>query len=144
MNYWEFSQFIVMLATSRLHQFEELVETECSSSESVMANTYTRTLNQFIKTHSQHKLSFFNDGIFPANLSSQPVPDDLTSSLDAQSCFEKLLCMLPIELRQVVEGVRCKGQQKHSVFVFRAFEVYMLSSVAEEVTRALHYLDSKQ
>lgn len=134
MNYWELAQFIVMVGQPRLHHFKELVRADCSSKSVIMADTCTAVLEYFIEAvmTDQSKLSFFK-----GDLMYQQVPDELKKCLHPDRSFEKLLLTLPVELTQVVEDARCKGQHEHSMVAFRAFEVYMLSHVAEQVGTVL-------
>lgn len=137
MNYSEFAQFIVMVGCPRLQHFRELVRSNCSSKCIVMADTWTAMLGHFMEAimTDVSKLSFFKDGTSP--MKCQQVPDELRKCLHPQKSFDELLHTLPLELGQVVEDVRCKGQHTHSMLAFRAFEVYMLSCVAEKVSSVL-------
>ncbi len=167
MDYWEFAQFLVMLAIPRLRQFLHLAH-PCSAD---MASTYTASLERFIQRVSANSnlLTFFNSGALPVGLNSsklpsepppdapsklppdapsklppdapsKPPPDALDKCLHPEKAFVELISLLPWELRQVVEDGRCESQLGNNVLVFRSFEVYTLSRVAKEVGDLLQTL----
>ena len=129
MDYWEFAQFIVVLALPRLKEFESLVSTQCVSLTPIV------TLKQFIQQVSTHSntLTFF--GALPPTCPSPP--DDLGKCLHPEKPFTDLLLLLPHQLRQVVETRECKGLVETSLLSFRSLELHMLSSVAEELKELL-------
>ena len=130
MDYWEFAQLLMTIAKPRVQHLKELVRRDCSSQCVVMTDTFTASLEHFITAvmSDQSKLSFFK-----GDFTSELVPDELSKCLQPNQTFHQLVQALPGELRQVVDSVKCKGQHKHSVVVFRAFEVYILSAVAQQV-----------
>lgn len=138
MDYWEFAQFIAMLALPRLHQFESLASLQCPVA--TMADSHViDTLKEFIQQlrgSRSSALTFFRAGALPVDYG--PPPDDLEKSLHPEEPFVRLLVLLPHQLREMVEMGRCKGQLKNNVLAFRSFELYVLSCVAEEVSKLLH------
>lgn len=134
MDYWEFAQFIVMLALPRLQEFESLLQ--CLDTP-ISPPAPIAVLQLFIQQVSVHsnKLTFFRAGALPA--ACRPTADDLEKCLHPERPFVELLSLLPHQLREVVEMAGYKGQVMTSILAFRSVELYTLSSVAEEVSKLL-------
>ena len=135
MDYWEFAQFLICIAAPRLHCFEGLLKDW--PSVALEAKKYTTGLKSFIQEVSDcpHPLTFFKSRVFPADLCTRPLMDNVHQNLSIQESF-KLQHELPSNLKQTlgsdVQDNACKGE-----LIFRAFEVYTLHSVAEQVRRSI-------
>lgn len=131
LDYWEFAQFIAVLAMPRLKEFKRLVPTQCIILPPII------TLQQFIQQLNAHTNTptFFSSATFPTEC--PPPPDHLEKCLHPHVTFKDLLSLLPHQLRQVVEARKCKGHIETNVLAFRSLELYMLSSVAEELQKLL-------
>ncbi len=135
MDYWEFAQFIVTLALPRLHCLEKMGALPEGD------NAWT-TLKQFIhrvsSKDSQRAVTFFKSGSFPCNLNCRPLSDaSVMSSLDLQTNLKEFKAVFSPEVNQLVEQV---SRDSSSSVVYRVFEVYMLSSAAKELNKALDML----
>lgn len=135
MDYWEFAQFIVILASPRLHELEAIVKQVCSSAAAtaILSNSHFTSLKHFIHEVSDRASTFFKDNVIPVDFGSRAPSDDLETCIHPHTSFKDLLCELPQEVRQVVE----KTQHKGSILTYRSFELYMLSRVAKEVNQVL-------
>ncbi len=121
MDYWEFAQFLIAIATPRVRCFELLCqEYSCPS------HPHLHQLKHFIQKvkEMKYRKTFFQSGCFPPDLASRSIPDCLGLCLDKSDPLDVLLSELPPEFKQLV------SYTQNSHLVFRAFEVYTLDTVA--------------
>lgn len=118
MDYWEFAQFLVVVASPRLLRFQHLLRMPTTDS-------FSTKLQEFIQEvrGAHQQLTFFKDGIFP----SSSLTDSLVQHLEPGRGLHLLYDQLPPDLKAVL------GVEQSSELVFRAFEVCRLSIVAEVV-----------
>lgn len=143
MDYWEFAQFLVMISGPRLQDYDRLVRQTPSIIDPAKAKHYSEKLKRFIQDigRSRYPKNFFGDEVFPDDLGLKSVPaDDLATCLNAELPFKQLLRELPSDLRETMEFSGCHEDNQ---LIFRAFEVYILSHVAEEVCQALNNTSNK-
>lgn len=134
MDYWEFAQFIVILASSRLHQLEAIVKQVCSSAATaILSNSHFTSLVHFIHKVCGRASTFFKENVIPVDLGSRVPSDHLETCIRPHTVFKELLCELPYEVQQVVE----KTHYKDNILTYRSFELCMLSRVAKEVDQVL-------
>ena len=126
MDYWEFAQFIVILAMPRLRCLKSLPEGD---------NAYTE-LKQFVdKVATKHTITFFKSGSFPHGLYGKPLSDSsLISCLNVQANFKEFVDVFPSGMKQLLEQGTCDSSSGQ---VYRAFELLALSSVAKELIKIL-------
>lgn len=139
LDYWEFAQFLVTVASSRLAVLLEgknpcFTLPEGGNPWTSLPNPWT-TLQQFIQqVSSKGAITFFQSGSFPPDLSSRPLSDaSVVESLDvAGTDFKELWSVLPVSVKQLLEAASCDCS---SSVVYRVFELHALASVANELSK---------